>query len=407
MSTTECHNERPAGRLPTLDGWRGIAILLVLLDHGADPLLRAVLGLTPRSFDSVHFAFLKDPVGRGGVHLFFALSGFLITWRLLVDERHCGSVSLRSFYLRRVFRIQPAALLYLGVVALLAGAGALAISWPGWLGALTALANFTMGSQSWYTGHFWSLAVEEQFYLLWPLFFLWVIPRRRLSAALGLVALFGLWLALTLRFQIAHSPYMWVRSDIEGSWILWGCVAALALEQPRLRAVLARVATPLLSLIALPLGILSVVLSGLDWKIVGGLTCLTAAATPLLLLGTLWQPRSLLGRLLELPPLMWLGRISFSLYLWQELFLVWDPERSSALGPLQAPPLNIILALACASLSYYLIERPLIRRGERLIGGFPQVPLPESPARLPPLPLTLRALVARLRQAHVGRLRAH
>jgi peptidoglycan/LPS O-acetylase OafA/YrhL len=355
--------------LPTLDGWRAVAIALVLLDHGADPFLRALLALGGHAaaFSSMAYESLKDPIGRGGVHLFFALSGYLITLRLLQEEAARGGVSLSRFYLRRLFRIQPAALAYLALAGILGLAGVVAVSAGGWRAALLGYANLSMPAQTWYTAHFWSLAVEEHFYLLWPLLFVLLGPRRRLHGALALAVLLALWLWAVVRYHVAWSPYMWVRSDIEGNWVIWGCVAALMQASRAGARVLQFLTRPGVGLSAVVLGFCSLLFSGLDAKVVCGLTVLTAAATPLLLLGTLYRPASLLGRLLEARPMRLLGRISYSLYLWQELFFVWDTDRSDALGSLQDPPWRLPLTLGCALLSYYFLERPMIALGTRLL----------------------------------------
>jgi peptidoglycan/LPS O-acetylase OafA/YrhL len=360
----------PAGRhIPTLDGWRGLAILLVLLDHGADPLLRFALSLMGHAdgFVSEHYTFIKNPVGRGGVHLFFALSGYLITRRLMEEELQRARISLRAFYVRRLFRIQPAAVLYLLVIGVLGLCAVLAVSPRGWLSALLGCANFMLRWQTWYTEHFWSLAVEEQFYLLWPLAFVLLGARRRLAGALAIVLLLGAWLAIVVRYHPTASPDMWVRPDIEGPWLMWGCVAALAEHSRYGRRLIDILARPGVCLIALPLGLLSLTYAFFDWKLWMSATYLCAAATPLLLIGTARRPHGMLGRLLELAPLAWLGRISYSLYLWQQVFLVWDDARAPRLGLLQSPPWALIMALGCATASYYWLEKPLINFGRGVL----------------------------------------
>ena len=319
-------------RIPTLDGWRAVAILLVLLDHGADPLLRAGLALSGHAgaFDSESYAWLKDPIGRAGVHLFFALSGYLITRRLLQEELRFGAISVGGFYLRRLSRIQPAAIVFLLVVGALGLSGVLAVSGPGWRAALLGYANFAMASQTWYTAHFWSLAVEEHFYLLWPLVFAFLGPRRRWRARVAIALLLGVWLGIVVRYHVAYSPYLWVRSDIEGSWVMWGCVAALAEATPGRRACSSGCCRARVSaLVALPLALFSLLFSGLDWKIVCGATVLTAAATPLLLIGTMRRPRGGLGtRCSSCRRSPGSAAFPISVYLWQEIFFVWDDARS-------------------------------------------------------------------------------
>jgi peptidoglycan/LPS O-acetylase OafA/YrhL len=146
--------------LPTLDGWRAIAIAMVVLSH-------SLTTASARGGGGGFLNLLTFRMGTFGVMLFFAISGYLICTRLLVEEETTGSVSLRSFYIRRVFRILPAAYVYLGTVAVLALARILVVGWADIAGAALFYSNYEE-SGSWFTGHFWSLALEEHFYLLWP-----------------------------------------------------------------------------------------------------------------------------------------------------------------------------------------------------------------------------------------------
>ena len=150
-------------RRPDLDGVRGVAIALVLTGH-------AVAG----------------PVAASGVTLFFGLSGYLITGLLLRERARTGSVNLRRFYWRRLTRLGPPLLLAVVVVGLVKlAAGGLATSTV--LAPLTWTTNYVqlLGREVLLLGHTWSLAVEEQFYLLWPLAFLVLIPRRRPAVRTG------------------------------------------------------------------------------------------------------------------------------------------------------------------------------------------------------------------------------
>ena len=370
MAAASAMTEEARGHIPTLDGWRALAILLVLLDHGADPLLRFALSLMghgAEGFVSEHYAYIKNPVGRGGVHLFFALSGYLITRRLMDEELRSARIGLRAFYVRRLFRIQPAAIFYLLVIGVLGLSAVVTVSLRGWLCAPFACANLILPWQTWYTEHFWSLAVEEQFYLLWPLAFVLLGARRRLAGALAIVLLLGVWLAIVVRYHVTASPDMWVRPDIEGPWLMWGCVAALAEHSRYGRRLIEILSRPGICLIALPLALLSLTYDVFDWTIFMGATFLCAATTPLLLLGTIRRPYGALGRVLEFVPVAWLGRISYSLYLWQQLFLVWDDARAPRLGFLQSEPWAVLAALGCATASYYWLEKPMINFGRGVL----------------------------------------
>ena len=178
--TGQTHGEQKSGYLPSLDGWRTVAILMVVAAHQR-----------PWRLGLFHSQWLH---GGRGVRLFFALSGLLICTRLLREEQRFGGISLRSFYTRRLFRIQPAALFYLAVISMLMLAGELPRVWSAVLGSALMVRTFLpRTATNWETAHFWSLAVEEQFYLFLP-GFLVLCRRRRLALLSALVVAFDVWL---------------------------------------------------------------------------------------------------------------------------------------------------------------------------------------------------------------------
>jgi peptidoglycan/LPS O-acetylase OafA/YrhL len=351
--------------LPTLDGWRAVAIALVLLAHGSE----SMQGV----FNSdwlAHSATFKH-LGLLGVQLFFGLSGFLITSKLMEEESRRGQVSLSAFYIRRAFRILPASVFFLIVVGVLAWIGVLDVSLGRWLSTLLFAANYTQAEHSWYLGHFWSLAVEEHFYFLWPAVFLLLkISRRRVALVLAMALLVALWRALDFRFQISGSSpaVFWGRTDIQADGILWGVLTALlygnAVFKRRLQQFYAWPPGWPMLLAAL---LLIEALPSSDWKLDFVLISLKAMLIPLLILGTVEQSSGLTGRVLESAPFRWMGRLSYSLYLWQQLFLVWNSERVAGLAWVQLFPYNLIAVFVCASLSLRLIETPMIALGHRLL----------------------------------------
>lgn len=351
--------------LPTLDGWRAVAIVLVLLAHGSES-----MQLVFNSDWLAHSATFKK-LGLLGVQLFFGLSGFLITSKLMEEESWRGQVSLRSFYIRRAFRILPASVFFLMVVGGLALSGVLDVSLGRWLSTLLFAANYSQAEHSWYLGHFWSLAVEEHFYFLWPAAFLLLkISRRRVALVVAMALLIALWRALDFRFQITGSSpaVFWGRTDIQADGILWGVLTALLYGD----AVFKR---RLQQFYALPLGwplllaalLLIEALPSGNWKLDFVLISVKAMLIPLLILGTVVQSSGLTGRVLESVPFRLLGRLSYSLYLWQQLFLVWSDERVAGLVWVQVFPYNLVAVFVCASLSLLLIENPLIALGHRLV----------------------------------------
>ena len=370
--------------IPTLDGWRAVAILLVLLDHGGDPIIRTVLaaaGHTEPYFPR-EYEFLKMPFGFAGVHLFFALSGYLITSRLIEEERRRTHASLTDFYLRRLFRIQPAAILYLVIIFILSKFALISISRPAWFSAAFGYANLMTAYHTYYTGHFWTLAIEEQFYLLWPATFILLAARNRLVAAVAIALVAGIWRDIAIEYQLTNS---WLRTDFEGEWLMWGCIAALVQQVGWGKRLVGTMSTPATRVVVLSLTALFIAYASINWKSPNGAVSLAAATTPLLFIATARYPSGLLGRVLSSRPTVWLGQISYSLYLWQQLFFVWDNFRSPAMGVLQSMPLRIVMALGCASISHYCLEKPMIELGRRIIRRLNTRARPVTSVQSPPI----------------------
>lgn len=347
------------GYLPSLDGWRALAIVWVLLAHDQ-------MRMPPR----IHL--LLNETGDRGVLLFFALSGLLICGRMLREEEESGTISLKGFYLRRLFRIQPAALLYLLFVSGCMLLRVIPAHWKGVAGAALMVRNLWPGEQGyefWFTSHFWSLSVEEHFYLLLPAFLV-LVRRGRLLILASLVALLEVW-----RLYAFHHPrlltWTWqpfLRTDLAASVIVLGAVAALALALPRVRSA---------AILYLQPGV-AVLYAGLVyWRLqVHHSTydhVLLITTFPPLLVATMLHPQSWLTRALEWRPLRYLGRISFSLYLWQQFFFV--PVHPPSAGDWRSHWIICWAAtLAIAALSYHLVEAPTIRAGHRFAMRYTTAP---------------------------------
>jgi peptidoglycan/LPS O-acetylase OafA/YrhL len=304
-----------------------------------------------------------------GVLIFFALSGYLITSRLLIEYRSNGVISLRNFYVRRAFRILPPALVYLGTLALLGALGLVVCSGPIIRSALFFYTNYIDIVQTgWRAGHFWSLSVEEHFYLLWPclLMAFGVLTGWRTAVALALAI--SLWRIIDNHCHLlAHafnSPYLQgfeYRTDLIADTLLWGC--CLAFMRPRLNATLSTTIA-LASFALLVLMMMGIHVPGIPRNI--DYSILVIHALPAILLGAIVScPTAPIGRLLELPPMRFIGQLSYSLYIWQQLFL-WGPD-----GPHMSVPVGICAAVACAYLSYRFIEQPCIRWGRQLLVNRP------------------------------------
>ena len=353
------------GYIPTLDGWRAIAILGVMVSHAGHS-YSAALG-RESVFD--HFA-----LGTHGVNLFFAISGLLITSRLLEEWDNSGRISLKRFYVRRAFRILPPALLYLSCVALLGALGFLPVVREELAAATLFFRNYLppiLGAHGagFFTSHYWSLGVEEHFYLFWPALLLFAGRKRALPVAITIAVLIAVWRHVEAWREImlynAIQPTYFARSDTRIDSIMWGVVAALALARPDVRAMAERYLSTIVYLAFVALyGVIT-------YRYGTRPTFWEASIVPILIVGTVLRPRSMLARVLETPAMRWIGRLSYSLYLW-EFFFVYYPGVPTTLGVWQTFPVNVIAAVACATASYYLVERPLIRVGHRLAPAMPR-----------------------------------
>jgi peptidoglycan/LPS O-acetylase OafA/YrhL len=343
--------KKRSGYLPTLDGWRALAVLAIILHH-----------------DSVHSfgIFSTRPLydyGSCGVDIFFAISGFLICSRLLEEERINGFVHVRRFYVRRFFRILPPALFYLLVIALLARMSIIAVTTREWLEGLLFCRNYPtilgggLSQPGWYTAHFWSLSLEEQFYLILPAFIVLCARRYRIALLICLAVLISLH-----RISALHSrPWTHIEfhADVRLDALLVPALFAVLASDPKARQVLQRVFRlwPLLVLATaclIPFG------KGTGWQ-----TSALALLMPCIIVGSVLNPTNLFGEVLEWTPVRYFGRISFSIYLWQQLFFNHHFNMGGPARAWQMWPLNWAFTLTCAILSYYVLERPLARLGHR------------------------------------------
>jgi peptidoglycan/LPS O-acetylase OafA/YrhL len=336
------------GHVPALDGVRGLAVLLVVACHA-----------------------LAVPGGFLGVEIFFVLSGFLITTLLLEEQETRGGIGLGRFYVRRIRRLYPAlaALLvaWLGLAALGLTPRPLAGESIGVLVSGTYLAN---AAQSWFYAlpeglrHLWSLAMEEQFYVLWPPVLVLALSRRVDARSLLKGLLAAALLITVVRSALAlsgHSVQMLYESPATaGAGLLIGCAAAAWRLHGLPSALLRRDRLQGLGLASL--GFLSI----LAWKGPGAtdriyytwLMAVVDVAAALLVLSVVTAPRSGVGRICSFGGLTWCGRISYSLYLVHPVVLVLLVINRAWLSPWQAIAVSFLLATAL----HRYVEQPL-RRG--------------------------------------------
>ncbi|MEH6757959.1 MAG: acyltransferase [Parasphingorhabdus sp.] len=324
----------PEPRDALLDGFRAYAVGLVIFGH-------AIAYRFADQFESWgifghQIRRLSGPLANLGVYVFFTISGYIITNLLLREEKRRGQISLQAFYLRRTFRILPPLLAYLIVVFLLSKSGVIASP----VNELPrALFTCNLLECEWYTGHTWTLAVEEQFYLAWPVIFLFTTKRIRSHfSVIGLISLISTYAVLGWTFHSNALSFACITGGV--------CIALW----PNWREFLTDRCGTFLWIFAGILAVLGPFILG-NW--------LSGLIMPLLVLilifgsyGLSWVRPFLVAR-----PVQWIGAISYSLYLWQQLFL-----GREAIGP----AVTLLLLPVVALLSMYLIERPFIRLSHRL-----------------------------------------
>lgn len=343
-------------RIPSLDGFRAISILMVLYGHlnGTRNYPTGAFGAGGR--------WLGD-LGHLGVLVFFVISGFLITTLLVGEREKTGTISLKEFYLRRVLRIFPAFYVFILALLLATGMGWIQLGARDFLFATTYTVNY-YPNHPWQIGHLWSLSIEEQFYLLWPLALL--VLRERRALILAIAAIFAAPLLRTaIREYIFHVNPHTVLGGMSifpamFDYIATGC--ALALLRPWLltQAWYLRLTANRWLLLAIPLIFLINRFQEYTLAMLVGSPILNVCVAVLIESCTRHE-RTLAGRFLNWKPVAFLGVLSYSLYLWQQPFL----NRHSDAW-VNAFPQNLVLAFGAALLSYFVVERAFLGLRKRL-----------------------------------------
>jgi peptidoglycan/LPS O-acetylase OafA/YrhL len=348
---------------PALDGLRAVAVLAVFGYH---------LGYRP-----LRGGFL-------GVDVFFVLSGFLITTVLLLEHARTGRISLGAFWARRARRLLPALLLVVITVALWESATAATFELPqrrtdllwalfygsNWNLVASAQDYFAQYQSASFVRHTWSLAIEEQFYLVWPIVVLGALWLAR-GRARGIVAVCvaGIAASMTLMW-VLYSPAdpsrAYYGTEARMHQLLIGALLAVllmrvpAIRRPRRSGSLAAVVGMSVLVVAF------ISLGDATMAYYTGLSAVVAVATALLIWGLEVAPRSLAARALGVAPARWTGKISYGVYLWHwpVILAIGVPVAAFAWMParLGLDASRVLFTLAIAGLSYRLVERP-IREG--------------------------------------------
>jgi peptidoglycan/LPS O-acetylase OafA/YrhL len=333
-------------RIGGLDGLRAISIAAVVALH---------LG---QHYGGSRWVAMFSP---DGVSVFFVISGFLITTLLLKEFDGTGTISLKQFYLRRTFRIFPPIYTYLLFLLIYVRYAHISFPWSSFLSCVLFIRNYSTAPVVGLTMHTWSLAVEEQFYLIWPPVLIWVLSRWGKAAAARLAVILILispLLRITTKlsgiaaFEKRETIMLHTRMDI----LMFGCLAALTIGTPLFERVYKAVAR-FWWLLFLEFAFLTHVL---EWRFghvyshVIGMTVDGAA----IMFFLVWCTRNTehpVGRFLNSRPMVEIGVLSYSMYVWQT-FLIYAFRWWAAI------PLIFIVSYA----SYRLIEQPALRLRDRV-----------------------------------------
>jgi peptidoglycan/LPS O-acetylase OafA/YrhL len=328
---------------PSLNGIRGIAIILVVMAH---------LNL---NFCTYYHAIFNGPVG---VLLFFVLSGFLITTLCLKERATTKDISLKNFYIRRALRILPVAYLYLITISILNLIFKLEISYVSILGAAFFLMDFTSVFRkyyfSWYTGHYWSLAVEEQFYLLVP-----YILKKHFNAYIYLLLFLVFVLPMIFSLQYLYPRlntgllYAVTHFLVKFQAIAVGCLFSIFLFKYPAEIKISVTLKVITNLLAFAVIILiryddfvtiKNMFSGLLVSVLAGYIIIT----------NLTVANDVVFKLLNSKVLATIGVLSYSIYIWQQLFTSYNKQLPVLMS---SYPYNIICIILVSCASYYLYER--------------------------------------------------
>jgi peptidoglycan/LPS O-acetylase OafA/YrhL len=333
-----------------LDSLRAISIGFVLLNHlGVD-----ILFFENQYLNNNLFSLFS---GETGVHIFFVLSGFLITKILWAQFESTGKIALRQFFIRRFLRLAPPLIIFYLLVFLLMMSKIIVYDLEGILFAFFYLYNYVpLLHYRNELAHIWSLSVEEQFYLIWPFFILLIRKYKMLLILISIFILFSIIATIFLPefvFKAHLRPKRWFLPA--GGFIAIGVFIAIiqAKNNERLLQLFHKQRFPL---VIFACCYLSTLLGPI--YLIEVFSFLQAIGFGILILWIFHNQKSKLVGWMEMKPIVYLGKISYGIYVFQGLFLLTGPGSELKF---QQFPLNIIFTLGLAVLSYHLFEKPILR----------------------------------------------
>jgi peptidoglycan/LPS O-acetylase OafA/YrhL len=371
FSLTDNHpsGHEAGNRIKSLDGIRAIAVCMVLISHSVNQpgislgWLSGTLGET-----SVRL------LGRFGVFLFFVLSGYLITTLLLREKQKTGVIDLRRFWIRRALRIFPIFYTYILVIGLLIAFAKLLVDPLAIAFAATCTLNYaflfssqSLGEDYAIIGHFWTLAVEEQFYLFFPILVSYLSREAAFKATLILILITpSITVATYLLMPTSHQFTSIMGHNVFGVSIALGCLSVISQECGRLVRFRGCLATPLAALAGLIYGIvmypwLAETFGGYAMTI-GGELLLGLSSLAIIAYSVECPVHSQLSRMLNNRSVVSLGMLSYSIYVWHQLPMHFKIPN---VDPLVSNLIAGVVSIGLAVLSYYFLETPFLNLRDR------------------------------------------
>ncbi len=340
------------GRLRELDGWRAMSVMLVIAHHIGGFQHHRLISRFPYLDHFVHYS------GPLGVDIFFVISGFVICRLLISEELRYGSVSLRAFYIRRAFRILPPLFIYLGAISLLLCLGLIDEHWNAIFGGALLIRDTTLLPRySWFVGHTWSLAVEEQFYLIFPT--IWILTPRARKGQTFIVVFF---LCAAWNFLITYTGWnSLISSASRAGFACIACGILMAIYEVRVRSIASEVPAIIVAIVGLTLLIRP--LGSTNWQAAIYESLLVPSGIALVLLTSLERGEGWLRTFLCNKPVQAIGLTSYGIYLWQQLFTA---PKVDFFGNGQIVSFCLPALCLIVPLSYFLVEKPAMQRGRFL-----------------------------------------
>ncbi|WP_316824794.1 acyltransferase [Pedobacter miscanthi] len=341
-----------SNRIPSLDGFRAISIILVVFSH-----CRFFKDFPAYLFD---FARQCDV----GVTVFFVISGYLITSLLIREYKNTGKINIKAFFIRRAFRIIPVFFLYVCFVLSVNNSLQLGVTTTNFLYAITFTANFDP-MPSWYLGHFWTLSIEEQFYLFWPAFFF--LFNKNIKLIVVLLILYSCIIRVIVYKFHPDTLFVLYGFFVKSDAIMIGALAAL-LNLKRLPFFLKKTMVNYSLQIVAILLIALFVYSSAHGKL--GIIALPFGNTIVsisimyLLLSYVEPKENYLFKILNSKIFIHIGVLSYSIYIWQQFFIFQN------IHFLNRFPYNLLTIYVISFISYNLWEKPFLKLKDKFISRY-------------------------------------